>query len=649
MNPDYPYKFGFMRWVILFMVVLAWMFASPASGQVKTRKVTVEKGQQVILQDTSFITRKDTTFILDDNDVKNIRIRDDPFAKSVLFYDSLGDRASSNKMTKEIYDLVIKKKKRKEKLVSLIVKSEEIFQPYEGFIIGSITIKTVDLLEGSVIDTLEKASTKFGKFINKVHKDTRPAIIRNNLLFEVGDVLDPFELADNERILRQFKTLRDARIYVSQSKGNPNIADVVVVTQDVSSIGVSGDYSSLKKFRIDVFDINILGYAKQLQLSYFRSSSYTPQNGYEITLREPNLLNSFTQAELQYTDNYLRQRIRFSADRDFFAPNIKYAGGIEVYQTREKFYFEDYDTLEIPYTENNIDFWGGRSFEFRKRFNMIFTARLDMHDFARKPFVSSDSNSFFYDRNFVLGSVWLTKRNFLKSLRIRGFGRTEDIPTGGAASILMGTEINEFTDRSYFEVGGTYGNYFTRIGYVNLSLAAGSFFKRGKSEDGVLAVTGNYFSDLIKIRKIQLRQFVYVTYTRGYNRVLDRTVSLPGKWRDENNLSPLGNKKITVGLESVYFMPWYFYGFQFAMFYRVDLILLTYNGGLFDKKSQFYAIRGGARVLNENLVLPSFTVELGYFGKSQLYGAAWEVKFSTTLPNLFGTSQVFKPQVRSFN
>jgi hypothetical protein len=105
---------------------------------------------------------------------------------------------------------------------------------------------------------------------------------------------------------------------------------------------------------------------------------------------------------------------------------------------------------------------------------------------------------------------------------------------------------------------------------------------------------------------------------------LDRLSPLPGKWRDENDLSPLGNQRMTLGLESVYFMPWYFYGFQSALFYRVDLILLTYNEGLFDKKSQFFMIRGGVRVLNENLVLPSFSVELGYYGKSQLYSSVWK-------------------------
>ena len=100
----------------------------------------------------------------------------------------------------------------------LLLKSEEIFKPYAGYTIGSITFKGVDMLEGSVIDTLQEATTKFGKFVNKVHRDTRAVIIKQNLLFKVGDVVDPYKLADNERVLRQFKTLRDVRIYLRRNK-----------------------------------------------------------------------------------------------------------------------------------------------------------------------------------------------------------------------------------------------------------------------------------------------------------------------------------------------------------------------------------------------------------------------------------------------
>lgn len=634
------------------LVLIVWLlYALQVIGQEvqQKKRIKINKGLQVILKDTIFITRKDTTIYLDAEEAEKIRIRENPYTKSSKFYDSLEEKVSDSKVGEDIFDLVIKKKKGKEKLVNAVVKSVNVFIPYAGYTIGSITFKSVDMLEGSVIDTLREASSKFGKFVNNVHRDTRSHIIERNLFFEVGDVVDPYELADNERILREFKTLRDARIYLRPNKKQPKVVDVVVVTQDVASIGASGDYSSFNNFRLDVYDINILGYAKQLQVSYFRNADQSPENGYEITLREQNFLNTFIQGELQYTDNYLRQRTRLALGRDFFTPQIKYAGGLELYRTSEKFYAEEYDTLDIPFDENYVDLWAGRSFEFNKRMNLIFSARLNNRNFIHKPFVSSDSNTFFHDRTFALGSISVTKRNFLKSLRIRGFGKTEDIPIGGSISVLAGAENNEFVDRTYYEINGVFGKYFSSLGYVNLSLAAGSFFKRGSAQDGVVTTSAVYFSDLIKLRKTQLRQFVFFSYTRGVNRVLDRTVSLDGKWRDDRDIAPIGDRKITVGLESVYFMPWYTYGFQFALFYRIDLSSLSNSSISFlDDRLFFYSIRAGARMLNENLILPGFSIELAYFGKNKSYSGAWEFKLTTTLPNLFGTRQVFKPQVLNF-
>lgn len=639
-----------MKKHILLALIISSLCVSQAISQIQPQtKIAVKKGWQIVLKDTTFITKYDTVLLLTEEEAAKIKIRENPYEKSTKFYDSLSKKASTKKVTKEIFDLVIKKKVRKEKLVTVIVKSEEVFIPYAGYTIGSIVFKNVDLLEGSVTDTLQKASSKFGIFVNKLHKDTRARIINQNLLFKVGDVVDPYMLADNERILRQFKTLRDARIYLKESEKYSNVVDVVIVTQDVSSIGVAGGYSSLRKYRFEVYDINILGYARQLRVSYFKNSAGIPKNGYEVTLREPNLLSTFIQGELQYTDNYIRQRTRFALGRDFLTPEIKYAGGIELYKTNEKFYFEEYDTLEIPYTENNTDLWMGRSIEFKKRRNIIFSTRLNTRNFIDKPFVSSDSNSFFYNRSLMLGSITLIKRNFLKTLRIRGFGKTEDVPVGGSLSVVFGKEFTEFKDRPYVELDATFGKYFSNIGYLNLSLAAGSFFKDESAEDGLVAMTSTYFSDLLKLRKTQVRQFVYFTYTKGFNRVLDRTISLNGKWENKDALPPLGNKRVTLGFETVYFMPWYTYGFQFALFHRIDFNLLSNDALLFDKASLFPTLRIGARMLNENLVLPRISVELAYYAKNKNYNSAWEFKFSTTLVNLFGTSQVFKPQVSRFN
>ena len=233
-------------------------------------------------------------------------------------------------------------------------------------------------------------------------------------------------------------------------------------------------------------------------------------------------------------------------------------------------------------------------------------------------------------------------------MRIRGFGKTEDIPVGGAVSILFGKEVNQFVDRPYFELSGTFGKYYPTLGYINVSLGIGSFFRRGTSQDGLISITTTYFTDLYKKRRTQMRQFVFFTYTRGFNRILDQTISLRGKWEDNDERAPLGNQRTTVGLETVYFMPWYTYGFQFALFHRFDINLLSDEAPVFQKSSVFYAIRAGTRILNENLVLPAFSMELSYYGKNQNYPSAWELKVSTTLPNLFGTTHVFRPEIKRF-
>lgn len=248
----------------------------------------------------------------------------------------------------------------------------------------------------------------------------------------------------------------------------------------------------------------------------------------------------------------------------------------------------------------------------------------------------------------MLSSVSLTQRNYLKSLRIRGFGKTEDVPVGGSISLIFGNEVNQFTDRGYLEWDANLGRYLPHLGYINLSMAVGSFFKSTSSEDGLISLSGTYFSNLIGVRKAQARQFIYLGYTKGFNRVLDRTISLTGRWRDLNRLPPLGNQRMTMGFETVYFMPWYVYGFQFALFHRIDFNLLSKNTVLLNKTAVFPSIQLGVRMLNENLVLPRISVDLTYFAKNENFNAAWQFKFSTTLPNLFGTSQIFKPRVSGF-
>lgn len=608
----------------------------------------VKRGDLVILRDTSFVANRDSTIRLTPKNARFAKVRKNPSANAAMFYDSLAQRASSGKVTKDVFDMVLKKRGHKERLVNSIIVSEAVFKPYEGLTIKSISIKNVDVLEGSVIDTLQKATTKVGVFVNRVHRDTRTKIIQHNLLIHAGEKVDAYRLADNERVLRQFPPLRDARIYISRDKRDKDAVHMVVVVQDVASFGFAGARRSWKDFRFDVFNVNVGGTGTLARISYFRNAYYSPHNGWEFAVAHPNLFGSFVRGEAVYSNNFIHERIGVAFNREYFTPEIKFGGGVGYNQSHENFYIDGYDTLRTPHQTTAFELWGGRSFEIRKRTNVIVNALINQRKFTERPFVSSDSNRFLHDRTMVAGNIWLIKRNFLKSLRIRGFGRTEDIPVGAGVGLMYGREFSEFANRDYIQIEAIAGRYFPRVGYLNVTATGGTFIEDGEGKDGLLSINATAFSDLIRLRRTQMRNFIFFEMTRGYNRELDRTLILTGRWRDNQGNIPVGNRRLSIGLETDYFMAWYFYGFQFTLYYRGDVYLLS-KDELIARRSVFYSIKAGVRMLNENLVLPAFSIELGYYGKNTPFPAAWQLRFITTLPDLFPVSMGFKPRVKAFD
>jgi hypothetical protein len=603
----------------------------------------VPKGYQVILDDTSFVVGNDTVII-----GRRIRMRQDPYVRSQRFYDSLSELAERSRVTKELHELLIRKQRRAQTVDSVLIKSEDSYGKYNGMTIRSIRIKKVDLLEGSVLDTVLVASSKVGKLVNRLHADTRDFIIRNNLLFKVGDKVDPYRLADNERLLRQFKTIRDARIYLKPAEGTTDQVDIVVVTQDVASVGASGTYSSLKDFSLDVYDINILGYAKQLQVSYFRNTNGTPQNGYEVLLREPNFGHSFVQGEIRYTDNYLRNRLSLFAGRDFLTPKMKYAGGVEIFKTKENYVINRNDTLPQPYAQESVDVWLGRSFPLAERTNFIVALRSNDYRFTSRPVVTKDSNQFFFDRNLILMGLTIFKTNYIKGSLIQGFGKTEDVPVNGWAGITFGPEYNDFTQRNYIDVHAGLGRYYDRAGYFHGDVTFGGFRTNQMWQDGVVNFNARYFSNLVPAGKTQVRQFVNFNYIRGYNRTVYRELVLGRGWRDSRKFVPTGNERIVFGLETVYFTPWYYYGFKFALYHGADFTVIGSDEKIIDPKNIFPSLKAGIRMLNDNLVFPTLSVDINYYIRNGDYKPSFSVGVSTSLPRLFGAPQNFKPQVASF-
>ena len=151
----------------------------------------------------------------------------------------------------------------------------------------------------------------------------------------------------------------------------------------------------------------------------------------------------------------------------------------------------------------------------------------------------------------------------------------------------------------------------------------------------------------METHRTKIRQFLNGGFVGGYARTIEPVVRLSGRWRDENNYVPIGSQRATLGTETVYFTPGYFYGFRFAVYHGFDLTLLR-TQHLPSSDVLFPSIRAGIRMLNDNLTFPTISVDLTYYLRAGPYPSAFAIGISTTLPSLFGTPMSFKPVIAPF-
>ncbi|GAB3343540.1 hypothetical protein GCM10027429_34330 [Marivirga atlantica] len=611
--------------------------------------VSVAEGYVLILKDTFYTPENDTLIIIEAG--KTYNIRKSPYFKSDRFYDSLKSKASRTQLTRKLFSLLFKSSSSEITNKKPVTDAESFYEPYKGKTYGEIRIKRVPILEGSVRDTTKTANSWYAKTMNKIHVNTRKKIIEENIFIRSGKQVDPYELADNERILRQFRTIRDAKIYLSPSKDNPEIVDVTVVVQDVVSIGANLDYTNPSDFSVDLYQRNMLGYARDLQLSYFFNEFEKPEmkHGYGVGYRVPNFWGSFIQGDFLYENNSMRELLSANLKRDFFTPEIKYGGGIILSQLTAQYSPLDSPKADYDFSRNEATIWIGRSFQLLKRTNLITQARVSKIDFIRRPYISEKENRYFTNADTYFLSMGLINRTYAKSKLIRGFGRTEDITKGSFISATYAYQQNEFYNRNYWELDVGFANYFKNVGYMSFTSALGVFdnVMDNKWEDGAFRNSYRYFSPLLFSSKYSFRQFFDVEYTKGINKLSENFLTVASQYDNGEEIRPLGDKKLNIAFESVLFTPWYFYGCKFSLYNRNTFNWLSYDE-LLSKRNYYASASIGLRVLNESLVFPTIDFSFTFYNSPIGFTDSYQFRISNNYNSSFRDLSISRPEIIRF-
>lgn len=542
------------------------------------------------------------------------------------FYDSLRTRAYKNRWTMELHNIIIVPPKKKDQDLTGSQRTIDDYLPFEGKIINNISFMRLDPFGTSLWDTAYSNINTFTRFGNALHFKTLERVLQRHIILEKGERLDPYKVADNERLIRELKYVEDVRIMIRQEDPESDLVDIIIITKDIWSKAFFMELQELDAGSFGFWDRNIFGTGNDFENNIHWNPGKSDFWGYDAIYKSRNILGTFINSSIFYKNVFETESYGFTVDRKFYTPSTKYAGGISYLKKRtvENIWYSQNLQTKEPLNFSILDFWLGRSFELNKnavdrmkRINLILASRLTGNNFTTRPAAVSEDLFFEYHNNIIwLNSVSLTARAYYRSNLIYSFGRTEDIPNGWMSSLTFGKEFSEFNDRLYVAMKLAHGNFIGNLGYVYTSYSLGSFIADpGQYQQGISDLKLNYFTNLFIFGRYKFRHFINFEYLKGIDRFELERINI----NDKNGIRGLtaggiyGQQKLTMNMESVLFAPSILYGFRFAFFGFVDFALIGDQYSAVSELDNFNGVGFGIRIRNERLVFPTFQFRFAFY------------------------------------
>ncbi|HVI43228.1 MAG TPA: hypothetical protein VM802_00095 [Chitinophaga sp.] len=521
---------------------------------------------------------------------------------------------------------------------SVIIKSEAYFAPYVGKVIRNINYRKVKVFgPRNINDTSFTTNMKLIHLANRLHYDSKEWVIRQSLFFRENQRLDAFEMADNERYLRNRPFLQDARIYIRSTDPQSDSVDVVVLTKDVFEYGADLSQFSADNVKASVSNNNLLGVGQGLSVGFQWRSDYTPTWNTEVKYTKYNVLGSFIDLSMGYTtlNNYqpldtmvYEGTVYFSLNRPLYRNSARMVGGLAVSNSwsinirgaepqAEDSLFRDYRYVAI-------DAWVGYNIinnyknngTIGRKPNVAVLARHYNLAFQRKPEQQRFSNDPVYnDHRYYLLEIEAYRLDFFKAHHFFGFGRTEDIPLGYNVSATTGWET--WKDRKRLYTGFEAQKFWTTRshGLFNTTVGIGTFWNRKTTEDAVMHASLEYYSRLLTFRKARFREFFSIDFLANPSPFFYKPLNINmdyGIWGFRDTRLN-GFQRLNASSETVYYSPLKILGFKFNFFASLQASVINANDRDLFSNPVYTGFGGGFRVRNENLSLNTIKVAYYYY------------------------------------
>ncbi len=527
-------------------------------------------------------------------------------ARNDRMYDSLRVRYTRRAVPRFLYNSLFTRRDSDPFADNRVINENKIYEPYEGLEISGIYIYPLDLISSD--------STWIERTANSLHAVTREKTIRHDLLFRVGDRIDPDVITKSNRNIRSRSYISDVKTTVMLDADDPGKVIVIVVTRDVWALGADARINFSGNSSVEVYDANILGYGNRLSVEQNFTWKTWDYGGTMVALDVPNWWGSYFKLHVEAGRKFDNTTLGADISKEFLF-TTDYAVGASWYNRSTNTYML-YADSSSQVDSRVLELWAGKSRLIPAWRNSIYiTGRYTAERFGDRPPVGPRLNPAFHKKQFTAMGAGLYREHFYTANLIFGYGYREYLAAGYRAEVVTGYLDGEFRDEWY--VGGSFrAGGFGKPGYLMCGIGLGNFFPNGKRAGrGALNFEAAYFTNLWKVGpRTRIRQFANLSYLLGWNRDegANELVSFDGgdqlRGLDTYNT---GTNRARLTLETVVFTPYQPLGFRLAAFLYSDMGLLGNAPNIFANK--FYSTVGlGIRLKNERLVFNALEIRIGF-------------------------------------
>ena len=540
------------------------------------------------------------------------------FDRTNNFYDSLRVRASKKKLTRLIYDFIVTGYKPASDTIS---ETHAYYATSEGKTIGDIKFLRLPVFGPTVQDTTQRASSWLERAANSLHTRSDLHNLSKNLIVKSGDKIDADILYENERIFRTLPHIRDARFIVVPDSSNNDVVNLLLITQDRFSVGVTGflDGSSASA---EIYNRNFFGFGHEASVRFVGHLTRMPYIGFESHYKINNINGKFLSFAAGYSNTYRNEGAVMNFEKPLIRVSDNWAYGINAYTYKRT---SELPELIRPFRDiylryNQLTMWGARNFQIganeKTHSQITIAANYINRQFKAKPFLPIGEPQYFADTRFYLTGITWSQRWYMPDKLIYGYGITEDIPKGFKNELVFGFDDNENGERFYAHFFLSNGNFLrNKPGYLYIYGGASTYFNHRNQQQGLIEFGLNFISKIHGKGAARFRQFIKLDYKKGINRY-----DIENLYFEKNNLirgfgskQIFGKERLNVNFESVYFQRRDFYRFNIAFFTFVDLGILGNGENLIFKENYYGGFGAGMRLHNESLVLKTILVRLAIY------------------------------------